>query len=1190
MKKIFILIAFLGFLGNVSAQDLVCAWHYDTLLASPNTQVVNPADSGILDGIANVYLDGTAGSSIWVVGGTTEVNSFAGTTLNDGRLSPAATSSLALVGSNANGKSLVIGFSMFGYENPVLAFATRGTGTGFSTHIYAYSTDGITYTNFDTVAAAQTSTWVLETIDLTSYNVLDDSPIVYIRITFDGASSTAGNNRLDNISIYASSISGGDIVPPVVQSAAASSASNVWVVFNEAVGVSAENTANYSGLGTINTAVRTTGLDSVQLTLATPLTFGVPDTVCVDNVADTAGNVMLASQCFEVQYGVIDMTPPTALSAWAVDINTVMVTFDEALKDTSAQNIAHYTGLTPVSTAVLSASLDTVTLNLSSSLTSGVMDTLYVEGVRDSSNNPMASMQMFQIYIDTSTTAPNLVITEIMYNPPESGQDSLEFIEIYNNGSTAVNIFNYELNYGSSNYIFDSTIFIAPASYFLIGIKADKADAFYGMPFYQGPTVGLGNSGTTIEIRTAGGLFVDSVMYDDVAPWPTEAAGNGYSLAFCDPNLDNNDGSNWGIGTIPFSVVNGNMVYANPGQGCTAPVDTVAPIATAAWAADFSTVKVVFDEAVETTSGQNTANYTGLGTVNTAVLNTGTDTVTLSLATPLISGVADTLYVTGISDLNTNTMSQVYEFIIILDTSTTAAALVITEIMYNPPESGTDSLEFIELYNNGSTPINILNYELAYSATVYSFDTAIIINPATYFLVGIKADKATAFYGVPFYQGPSVGFTNGGTFITLKNSSGVLVDSVMYDDIAPWPTEAAGNGYSLSFCDPNLDNNIATNWGIGTTAFSVVNGSMVYANPGQGCTPAIDTIPPIATSAWATDFSTVKVRFNEAVETSSGQNTANYTGLGTVNTAVLNTGTDTVTLSLATPLVSGVPDTLYVTGINDLNTNLMTQVYEFVILLDTSSTAANLVITEIMYNPPESGIDSLEFIEIYNNDVSVVNLLDYKISYGTTFKVIDVGFNLNPGAYAVISINPAAADAFYSFTSIPGPAVGISNGGTSITLHNPSGILVDSVAYLPTSPWPVEANGGGHSLTLCDPSSDNNDAMNWSYSANFVGFEDTLSVFADPEMSCVITSIVENTGSAFNVYPNPANNVLHIDGLENAEAVSLYNAMGALMQSSNISGENSFEMSLKNLPEALYIVRVHFNDGTIESRMVMIAR
>ncbi|PLW93142.1 MAG: hypothetical protein C0592_07090 [Marinilabiliales bacterium] len=923
MKKILLLFAFLGVMGNAFSQDLICAWHYDTLLASPNTQVVHPADSGILDGIAMVYMDGTAGSSVWVVGGTTEVNSFAGTTLNDERLTPNSSQALAVVGSNANGKSIVIGFSMFGYEDPVLSFATRGTGTGFDTHIYAYSTDGIVFTNFDTIPATQTSTWAVETVDLTSINTVDDSPIVYIRITFDGATSASGNNRMDNISVYASSISGGDIVPPVVNSAEATSLSNVWVVFNEAVGVSAENTANYTGLGTISSAVRTASLDSVQLTLATPLTFGIPDTVCIDNVADTAGNVMLMSQCFEVQYGVIDFTPPTALDAWAEDINTVKVVFDEAVRDTSAENASHYTGLTPVSTAVLNAGLDTVTLNLSSSLTSGIMDTLYVEGVRDTSNNAMAAMQMFPIFIDTSTTVADLVITEIMYNPPESGTDSLEFIEIYNNGSTSVNIFNYELAYGS---------------------------------------------------------------------------------------------------------------------------------------------------------------------------------------------------------------------------------------------------------------------------TSYTFDTAILIAPATYFLVGIKADKSTAFYGVPFYHGPSVGLSNSGTFITIKNSSGAMVDTVFYDDVSPWPTEPDADGYSLSFCDPNLDNNDGALWGIGNNAFSIVNGNMVYADPGQGCTPAVDTLPPIATTAWATDFSTVKVRFNEPVETSSGQNTANYTGLGTLGSAVLNAGSDTVTLSLSTPLISGVPDTLYVTGIADMNTNSMWQVYEFIILLDTSTTAANLVITEIMYNPPESGTDSLEFIEIYNNDMIAVNLLDYKISYGSTFKVIDVAQTMNPGDYAVISINPTAADAFYGISSIPGPGVGISNGGTSITLHNPNGILVDSVAYLPTAPWPTEANGGGYSLTLCNPSLDNNDALNWSYSTNFIGFVDTMSVFADPGAACIVTAVEENTNSAFNLFPNPANDILNITGLENAESVSLYSAMGSLINKEEISGVSSFEMNLSNLPEALYIVRVRFNDGTIESRMVMIAR
>ena len=38
------------------------------------------------------------------------------------------------------------------------------------------------------------------------------------------------------------------------------------------------------------------------------------------------------------------------------------------------------------------------------------------------------------------------------------------------------------------------------------------------------------------------------------------------------------------------------------------------------------------------------------------------------------------------------------------------ANLVITEISYNPAESGTDSTEYVELYNNGSSSVDLTGY------------------------------------------------------------------------------------------------------------------------------------------------------------------------------------------------------------------------------------------------------------------------------------------------------------------------------------------------------------------------------------------------------------------------------------------------------------------------------------------------
>ena len=48
--------------------------------------------------------------------------------------------------------------------------------------------------------------------------------------------------------------------------------------------------------------------------------------------------------------------------------------------------------------------------------------------------------------------------------------------------------------------------------------------------------------------------------------------------------------------------------------------------------------------------------------------------------------------------------------------------------------------------------------------------------------------------------------------IRLFDSNGNLVDSVVYDDVDPWPSEADGVGPTLELISPFLDNSIAENW------------------------------------------------------------------------------------------------------------------------------------------------------------------------------------------------------------------------------------------------------------------------------------------------------------------------------------------------------------------------------------------
>ena len=140
------------------------------------------------------------------------------------------------------------------------------------------------------------------------------------------------------------------------------------------------------------------------------------------------------------------------------------------------------------------------------------------------------------------------------------------------------------------------------------------------------------------------------------------------------------------------------------------------------------------------------------------------------------------------------------------------AQIVISEIMYNPPESGTDSLEYVELYNRGSVILNLQNYTFSQGVT-YTFGD-VNLNPGEYFVLAGSSSKIDNVFGIGTAddQWTSGALTNGGETIELLDNLGNQVDIVTYDNLAPWPLNAAGLGSSIKLCDVISDNSDPTNW------------------------------------------------------------------------------------------------------------------------------------------------------------------------------------------------------------------------------------------------------------------------------------------------------------------------------------------------------------------------------------------
>ncbi len=186
-------------------------------------------------------------------------------------------------------------------------------------------------------------------------------------------------------------------------------------------------------------------------------------------------------------------------------------------------------------------------------------------------------LTLFALFCLLKLAQAQVVVTEIMYNPPESNTDSLEYIEIYNNTNAAIDISGWSFTQGAP-FTFPAGTSMPSHAYFVIARNPAPVQTLFGISnvFAWNTGEALTNSGEDIELRDAASNVIDYVDYKNVAPWPTDPAGGGSSLVLCDFNSDNSLPISWQAATTPVNglIINGKQVYANPGaaSGCTGTV------------------------------------------------------------------------------------------------------------------------------------------------------------------------------------------------------------------------------------------------------------------------------------------------------------------------------------------------------------------------------------------------------------------------------------------------------------------------------------------------------------------------------------------------------------------------------------------------------------------------------------------
>lgn len=203
----------------------------------------------------------TGGSMAAFTSGTTEID-FAGGTGQNFNVSNLNARNGDASGAHLRynipiGGNLQFNLPTNGYNNVIVKFTTRRSGSGAGTQTWTYSTDGTTFLPYQTVSPLDADPQLI-TFDFSAIAGVANNPNFKLKVEFAaGTGGTVGNNRFDNFTVDATTINGTDTTPPTVTYLPANNTNNASttvnpsISFNENVRLTDNSTINDSNAQTL---------------------------------------------------------------------------------------------------------------------------------------------------------------------------------------------------------------------------------------------------------------------------------------------------------------------------------------------------------------------------------------------------------------------------------------------------------------------------------------------------------------------------------------------------------------------------------------------------------------------------------------------------------------------------------------------------------------------------------------------------------------------------------------------------------------------------------------------------------------------------------------------------------------------------------------------------------------------------
>jgi len=223
------------FHGAVSGQTLIHYWNFNN---NASVAAITAPTSTLLNGSITAVSTGTGNTDTFIdfAGGTSQ--NFNVENLNARNGDPSGTHLRYNYPINGN---VQFNLPTTGYNNVVVKFTTRRSGSGAGTQSWSYSLDGTTFIPYQTVTTLDANPQLV-TFDFSTISGASNNPNFKLKVQFaTGAGGNVGNNRFDNFTVDATAVGGVDTTPPTVTYLPAnnvnnaSTTTNPTITFNENV-------------------------------------------------------------------------------------------------------------------------------------------------------------------------------------------------------------------------------------------------------------------------------------------------------------------------------------------------------------------------------------------------------------------------------------------------------------------------------------------------------------------------------------------------------------------------------------------------------------------------------------------------------------------------------------------------------------------------------------------------------------------------------------------------------------------------------------------------------------------------------------------------------------------------------------------------------------------------------------------